>query len=354
MSIQFQSEYPYAIRVLLNGNNVASRGNVTVSKTSPHDKTLQPDHDYLVVSKNRLIDNIVINGSNMRKVLGSRGPGCSADAEISTEVLGTLRFEITPEKEKNIHLKVETMRDHTDSQSRSPMFTMAASDGEHLSDLRARLQSHPSVALEDDDEILLGFRGRKLKDYTKSLRQLNMIEDSVIYVSQKRNWGPQGIDFNLIINTLNGEPVGIKIDSWATVEDLKTEISTLKGFPVEDIRLLYRGKGVYGDDRKLGEFGICNGSSVHAVFRLRPTATSPSQPLSSIRPNPTKVGIRRLGFKSTVRDSSTYTWDWSQTKTFSVQILNTIQLTHFTSVSHPESPIMPPVVQSETSPGKPF
>ena len=74
----------------------------------------------------------------------------------------------------------------------------------------------------------------------------------------------------ITIRTLTGADYQIQFDSSMLVEEAKMEIEIerLEGIPVDQHRLIFKGKGLY-DNCMLRDYNIQNGDLLYLVPRLR-------------------------------------------------------------------------------------
>lgn len=100
----------------------------------------------------------------------------------------------------------------------------------------------------------------------------------------------------LIIKALSNKPFEMSIDDNSTLLDLKKKIEVYKNtdepeksFPAEKMCIIFNGKQLPDNNKKVTEYDIVNDS--HIVFLIlkdKPTQTppSPTQPVASVQPAP--------------------------------------------------------------------
>ena len=99
----------------------------------------------------------------------------------------------------------------------------------------------------------------------------------------------------LKIKCLKSDDFDLSINSDASVDDLKEEIEKKSSIPPTKQRLIYRGK-VLKSDKKLKDYSISDGSTVHFIVRKHatnqprndePTPQNSTNSVSSRRSRPT-------------------------------------------------------------------
>ncbi len=73
----------------------------------------------------------------------------------------------------------------------------------------------------------------------------------------------------IYIKTLTGRKVSMDVDNLTeSVANLKLNLQEKEGVGSEQIRLIYSGRSL-ADEKKLTDYGIEPGSTVHMVLQLR-------------------------------------------------------------------------------------
>ena len=74
----------------------------------------------------------------------------------------------------------------------------------------------------------------------------------------------------LIFQTLTNELYTILIDlnNDKIESDVKRKLRDEIGLSIDEIRLNYRGKGIYGDDRVLADYNVQPNTVVHVITRI--------------------------------------------------------------------------------------
>ena len=72
----------------------------------------------------------------------------------------------------------------------------------------------------------------------------------------------------IIILTLTGKEIPIDVDQGYSVIETKEKIESVEGIPPDQQRLVFEGKQLE-DDANLTDYGICEGSKIYVILRLR-------------------------------------------------------------------------------------
>ena len=74
----------------------------------------------------------------------------------------------------------------------------------------------------------------------------------------------------LIFQTLTNELYTILIDlnNDKIESDVKRKLGDEMGLSIDEIRLNYRGKGIYGDDRVLADYNVQPNTVVHVITKI--------------------------------------------------------------------------------------
>ena len=72
----------------------------------------------------------------------------------------------------------------------------------------------------------------------------------------------------IFVKMITGKVMSIYVPADATTEQLKQLVEEREGYPAEDQRMIFAGKGLE-NGRSLSDYNIMNESTVHMVLRLR-------------------------------------------------------------------------------------
>jgi hypothetical protein len=78
---------------------------------------------------------------------------------------------------------------------------------------------------------------------------------------------------SLFIKQLNGHVIDIEFDSNMTIYGVKSRVEKSTSIPVCDLRLIYAGKALSDDEKKLSDYGLQKDTSIYLVTR---TVTRPN------------------------------------------------------------------------------
>ncbi|KAK3805795.1 MAG: ubiquitin-related domain-containing protein, partial [Benniella sp.] len=122
------------------------------------------------------------------------------------------------------------------------------------------------------DQIRLIFEGRSLVDGC-TLGDYSLHHEAILHVVPQLRGG--GVltyrdqrDWSLFINTLTGKKITLYCQSDMTIGSIKTKIQEKEGTPEDQMRLIFAGKQLE-DERTLGDYNVCHGSTIHMVLKLR-------------------------------------------------------------------------------------
>ena len=74
--------------------------------------------------------------------------------------------------------------------------------------------------------------------------------------------------FQIIVKTLTGKSIEVKVNYSHSIEDLKQMIQDLEGIPPDQQRIIFGGKQLE-DLNTLDTYGVYPGAVLHLVLRLR-------------------------------------------------------------------------------------
>ncbi|QSZ31442.1 hypothetical protein DSL72_001007 [Monilinia vaccinii-corymbosi] len=151
----------------------------------------------------------------------------------------------------------------------------------------------------------------------------------------------KSIDGHICVKTLTGKVMWFAFNNHMTVEVLKMKLEQIEGQPVSEQRLVFAGKQL-NDDRKLSEYGVKAGSTIHLVLKLRGGGARPDPKVSESNVRNPEMAIAAGGLiKQTIIKDFVPSADWDQDNTLmlNIQMLNADVFQRVVGINAPPTPI---------------
>ena len=74
------------------------------------------------------------------------------------------------------------------------------------------------------------------------------------------------LGMSIFIKTMTGKTIRLMVDASDTIETVKDYFEALDGMPAHSQQLIFAGKALI-DEHTLSNYGICNESTIHLLFR---------------------------------------------------------------------------------------
>lgn len=348
MWIKFRSEQSYAVKIYVGGVNAISGEPMTETAATRLRRQnlvrqVKSVQDYIVIPEQRWLDGIATKSGQVRQFvampLGSR---YSVEMQMTgQEVTGGLQFEITPSEFQLIRLTVNTLR------------KLNYPTGDPVDPIEYRVNRNETIhavrrMLVEDSRLEFGpqdfiwckclrpgtekYSYVCIRDSNDTISELGIPDRGRLDLIRNLPWTGK-----LYVHTLTGKTIEIECESTCMVENVMAKIQDKEGIPPDQQRLIWAGKQLQSD-APLGAQGVVKESKIHLILRLRGGGPPCSLP-PRVADQP-EMGIAAGGAisQSIVRDPGRL-WLKSETKTFNIQILNSVHFRHVTGKAPPKTPI---------------
>ncbi|KAF2688901.1 hypothetical protein K458DRAFT_331541 [Lentithecium fluviatile CBS 122367] len=142
---------------------------------------------------------------------------------------------------------------------------------------------------------------------------------------------PVGKPYQIFIKTLTGKTISLDVHTSDTIDQLKSMIQAKEGIPLDQQRLIYKGKQLE-DEWTLSKYHIVECSILHMVLRLRGGGPGPDEHVMSVAAGG-KIS------QVIMPDDQGSDWLVDRTTVFNVQVLNSTVYKVVTGSEPPSKPI---------------
>lgn len=136
----------------------------------------------------------------------------------------------------------------------------------------------------------------------------------------------------LYVKTLTGKTIVVCAESDDSVHSLKSKIQDMEGFRMAEQRLIFAGKQLDNDERKLSDYDIQKDTTIHLVLKPRGGGDGGMPTMSFGAGGMIKQAI-------TEDHNNPRIWDVERAKVFNVQVLNAVHFEHITKMMAPPTPV---------------